>query len=146
MLINPFLDFRLNPSYTVIHFVRVSAKFGTCSVVSVNGTPVEDKMRRSKGECAHFSFNKCPIYTADGANAKFSTNSHETDNIQSTAYEHCLTAVILIRLIHVERAYTMNKAMKTPGLNMLFVLRISNWLLHVAFYQFLFIPLEKDTI
>ncbi len=33
-----------------------------------------------KGECAHFSFNKCPIYTHDGASAKFSTNSHETDN------------------------------------------------------------------
>ncbi len=27
---------------------------------------------------AHVSFNKCPIY--DGASAKFSTNSHETDN------------------------------------------------------------------
>ncbi len=35
-------------------------------------------MRRFKGECEHFSFNKCPIYTHDGA--KFSTNSHETDN------------------------------------------------------------------
>jgi hypothetical protein len=29
---------------------------------------------------AHFSFNKCPIYTHDGASAEFSTNSHETDN------------------------------------------------------------------
>jgi hypothetical protein len=36
-------------------------------------------MRRFKGECEHFSFNKCPSYTHDGANAKFSTNSHETD-------------------------------------------------------------------
>ncbi len=43
-------------------------------------TLVEDKMRRFKGECAHFSFNKCPIYTHDSANAQFSTNSHETDN------------------------------------------------------------------
>ena len=48
--------------------------------MSVNGTLVEDKMRRIKGECAHFSFNKCPIYSHDGASAKFSTNSHETDN------------------------------------------------------------------
>jgi hypothetical protein len=32
-------------SYTVIRFVRVSAKFGTCTVVSVNGTLVEGKMR-----------------------------------------------------------------------------------------------------
>ncbi len=29
---------------------------------------------------AHFSFNTCLIYTLDGASAKFSTNSHETDN------------------------------------------------------------------
>ncbi len=48
--------------------------------MSVNGTHVEDKMRRFKGECEHFSFNMCPIYTHDGASAKFSTNSHETDN------------------------------------------------------------------
>jgi hypothetical protein len=40
---------------------------------------VEDKIRRFKGECTHFRFNKCPIYTLDGASAKFSTNSHETD-------------------------------------------------------------------
>ncbi len=26
-----------------------------------------------------FIFNKVPIYTHDGASAKFSTNSHETD-------------------------------------------------------------------
>ncbi len=45
--------------------------------MSVNGALFEDKMRRFKSECAHFSFKKCPIYTHDGANAKFSTNSHE---------------------------------------------------------------------
>jgi hypothetical protein len=45
--------------------------------VSVHGTLVEDEMRRFKGECVHFSFNKCPIYTRDSAS---STNSHETDN------------------------------------------------------------------
>ncbi len=28
----------------------------------------------------HFRFNKCPIYTHDGASAKFSTNSQEIDN------------------------------------------------------------------
>jgi hypothetical protein len=65
--------------YTVIRFVWVSAKFGTCTFVSVIRTLVEDKMRRFKSDCAHFSFNKCPIYTHDGASAKFSTNSHETD-------------------------------------------------------------------
>ncbi len=48
--------------------------------MSENRTLVEEKMRRVKGECANFSFNKCPIYAHDGASAKFSTNSHETDN------------------------------------------------------------------
>jgi hypothetical protein len=48
--------------------------------VRVNGTLVEDKMRRFKSECEHFSFNKCPIYTYDGASAKSSTNSQEMDN------------------------------------------------------------------
>jgi hypothetical protein len=67
-------------SYTVILSVRVSAKFSTCTAVSVNGTLVEDKMRILKGECAHFSFNKCHNYIHDGVSAKFSTNSHETDN------------------------------------------------------------------
>ncbi len=73
------------PVRTVIRFLWVCAKFGTCTVVSVNGTLVEDKMRRLKGECAHFSFNKCPIYTHDGASAKLSTNSHETD---TSAVDH----------------------------------------------------------
>jgi hypothetical protein len=67
-------------SYTVNRFLRVSSKFGTCTVVRVYGTLVEDKMRKFKGECAHFSFSKCPIYTHDGASANFSTNSHERDN------------------------------------------------------------------
>jgi hypothetical protein len=60
--------------YTAIRFMGVSAKFGTCTVVSVKGTLIEDKMRRFKGECAHFSFNKCPIYNHDGASVKYSTN------------------------------------------------------------------------
>ncbi len=67
-------------SCTVIRFLKVSANFGTCTVVSVNGTLVEDKMCRFKGKCAHFSFNKCLIYIHDGASSEFSTNSHETDN------------------------------------------------------------------
>jgi hypothetical protein len=41
-------------------------------------------MRGFNGEYAHFSVNKCPNYTHDGASAKFSTNSHETDNSVST--------------------------------------------------------------
>ncbi len=66
--------------HTVVRFVWVCTKFGTCTVVSVNGTLVEDKMRRFKDECEHFSFNKCPISTHDGASAKFSIKSHVTDN------------------------------------------------------------------
>jgi hypothetical protein len=68
------------PYCTVIRFVWICAKFGTCNAVRLNGTLVEDKMRRFKGDCAHFSFNKSPIQTQDGASAKFSTNSHEKDN------------------------------------------------------------------
>jgi hypothetical protein len=70
--------------HAVTHVVSIRAQFGTCTVLSVNGTLVEDKMRTFKSECAQFRFNKCPIiytkYTPDGASAKFSTNSHETDN------------------------------------------------------------------
>ncbi len=65
--------------YTVIRFVSVSAKFGTCTVVRVNGTLVEAKMCTFTLESTHFIFNKCPIYTHGSASAKFSTNSHETD-------------------------------------------------------------------
>jgi hypothetical protein len=54
--------------------------------VSVNGTLVEDKMRRFKGECAHFCFDNCFIYTHYGASAKFSTNSPETDNSATNIY------------------------------------------------------------
>ncbi len=61
--------------------------------MSVNGTIVEDKMRSFKGECAHFSFNKSPIYTHDDASAKFSTNSHETDNSVVALYRRILLRV-----------------------------------------------------
>ncbi len=64
---------------TVIRFVCVSTKFGTCTFVSVNGILVEAKMCTFTLESTHFLFNKCPIYTHDGASAKLSDNSHETD-------------------------------------------------------------------
>jgi hypothetical protein len=63
--------------YTVICFVSTSAKCCTSTVVSENGTLVEDKMRIFKGEYALFSFNKSPIDTQYSASAKFNTNSHE---------------------------------------------------------------------
>jgi hypothetical protein len=40
---------------------------------------VEAKMCTFTLESKHFIFNKCPIYTSDGASAKFITNKHETD-------------------------------------------------------------------
>jgi hypothetical protein len=55
--------------YTVIIFVSTRAKFGTCTVVGVNGALVEAKMCTFTLECTHFIFNKCPIYTHDGASA-----------------------------------------------------------------------------
>ncbi len=47
--------------------------------MSVNRTLVEAKMCTFTLDSRQFIFNKCPINTNDGANAKFSTNSHETD-------------------------------------------------------------------
>jgi hypothetical protein len=75
---------------TVIRFLWVSARFGTCTVVSVTGTPVEAKLCTFTLESTHFIFNLCPIYTHDGASAKFSTNSQETDYsvcVSDCAYE-----------------------------------------------------------
>jgi hypothetical protein len=37
-----------------------------------------------------FSFNKCPIYTHDGANAKFSTNLREMDYSYSVSKNFCI--------------------------------------------------------
>jgi hypothetical protein len=62
------------PTYTVIRFVSVSAKFGTCTVVTANATLVKAKMCTFTLECRHFIFNKCPIYTHDDASAKSSTS------------------------------------------------------------------------
>ncbi len=45
-------------------------------------------MRRFKGECEHFSFNKCPIYAQVGASAKFTTNSQEMDNSVAGRYDN----------------------------------------------------------
>jgi hypothetical protein len=40
------------------------------------GTLVEDKMRRFNGECAHFSFSKCHIYTHDVVQVSILALSH----------------------------------------------------------------------
>ncbi len=72
----------VNIKHTVIRFVWVSAKFGTCTVVNVYGTFVDDKMRRFKGECTHFSFNNCSIFTHNDACAKLSTNHTKRITVQ----------------------------------------------------------------
>jgi hypothetical protein len=72
---------------TVIRFVTVNAKLGTCTVVSVNGTLVEAKMCTFTLEPTHFIFNKCSIYTQDGASSKFCTTVRviETNRIIACA-------------------------------------------------------------
>jgi hypothetical protein len=85
-------------TYTLIRFVTTSIKFGTCTVVSINGTLLEDKMRRFQGECAHFGFNKCLIYTHHSASAKFNIDSHETDNSVCTSdWQYFLFAVQYVK-------------------------------------------------
>ncbi len=66
-------------AYTVIRFLRVSAKFGTCTILGVNEILVGAKICTFTLESMHFIFNKCPIYNHDGASAKISTYSQETD-------------------------------------------------------------------
>ncbi len=85
--------------YTVIRSVWVSAKIGTCTVVTVNVTLAEAKMCTFTLESTHFIFNMCPIYTHDGASAKFRTNSQETDY---SVYQSNRT---IIRLVSVSAKF-----------------------------------------
>ncbi len=47
--------------YTVIRYVSTNAKVGTCTVVIVNGTLAEDKMRRFEGERANLASRSVPF-------------------------------------------------------------------------------------
>jgi hypothetical protein len=64
-------------SYTVIRFVSLGAKFGSCTVMSVNETLVEAKMctAHSPLNVGILSSTSAPfsIYIHDGASARFST-------------------------------------------------------------------------
>ncbi len=62
---------------TVIHFVSISAKFSR--VEGHMGHLLKLIHAHSSSQSAYFSFNKCPIYTHNGANDTFSTNWYETD-------------------------------------------------------------------
>jgi hypothetical protein len=50
-------------------------------------------MVRFTGECAHFSCNKCPIYTHDGASAKYST----TYTKRITVFRFCLYKKLFLK-------------------------------------------------
>ncbi len=73
--------------------------------MSVNGALVEAKMCTFTREPTHFVFNKCPIYTYNGANAKFSTNSHETDYsvVVSGSYQIISLCAESIQLMDTKR-------------------------------------------
>jgi hypothetical protein len=71
--------------------------------MSVNGILVEEKMRRFKDECAHFSFKKYPIYTHDGASAKFTSNSHE-NGLHCTPFRQLKNVVYCKRIMNVYNA------------------------------------------
>jgi hypothetical protein len=66
--------------------------------VSVNGTLVEAKMCIFILDSTDLIFNKCPIYTYDGASAKFSTNSHETDYSEAEKNPVCANSLIVVLL------------------------------------------------
>ncbi len=75
---------------TVIRFVWFSAKFGTCTVVSVNGTLVEDKCMDSRVN-VHILASKSVPFTLTTVSAKFSTNSQETDNSEEATFNGITT-------------------------------------------------------
>ncbi len=75
--------------------------------MSINGTLVEYKMRRFKGESAQFSFNKVPIYTHDGASAKFSTNSQEMDNSAGILQAKTIITTMHCYTVYLQIEYTM---------------------------------------
>ncbi len=72
-----------------------------CELVSVSGTIFEAKLCTFTLECTHVVFNKCPIYTHDGASAKFSTDSHEMDYSVSLLFR-------LFQLFHISPFLELN--------------------------------------
>jgi hypothetical protein len=110
--------------HTVMRFVRVSTKLGNCTVVSVNVTPVEEKM------CTFIPLNQrilsltsapyTVLYTHDGASAKFSTNSHGTD------YSAGLMSACTRGIAYIVRLY--------PSISpiLIFFLNLPNYELYLA--------------
>jgi hypothetical protein len=73
-----------------LHFypfrVSYSAKFGTCTVVSVNGTLVEDKMSTFALESTHFIFT---LTTVQVPNLELTRRKWFTVWIYSVACNYC---------------------------------------------------------
>jgi hypothetical protein len=67
-------------------------------VANVNGTLVEDKMRRFKDECAHFSCNMCPIYTLDGASTKVLALTHTSGSVATLSGHNAKRRLTEIKL------------------------------------------------
>ncbi len=89
------------------------------------------KMRRFKGECAHFSFNKCPRYIHDGASVKFSSNSHETDYSVGVFSTHNLGRRHLqfLQFLHQESILQRNwfiTRIQFPGIDAWVPLKLKN--------------------
>ncbi len=63
---------------------------------------------------SHIIVNKCPIYTHDGASAKFSTYSHETD--YSVGYPYVLFIIVMyVQLYIVQYKYIVpRKKQRVP--------------------------------
>ncbi len=72
---------------------QVSAKFGTYTVMGLNGTLDEAEIFTFTLGYMHFIFNKCPIQDHDGANAKFTTTWDETDYSVPLRYFRTLMAL-----------------------------------------------------
>ncbi len=66
-------------AYTVIRFVTISAEFGLCTMVGLNVTLVEAKMRIWDTWMCVFKFQQVSHLNPDGENAKFGKNWDETD-------------------------------------------------------------------
>jgi hypothetical protein len=71
---------RLGTGKSLNFFLQCSAKICHLHRRELNGTLVEDKMRRFKCECAHFSFNKFPIYIHDAVQVPNLALTHTTEN------------------------------------------------------------------
>ncbi len=71
--------------------------------MSVNGTLVEDKVRRFKGECAQFSLNKCSVpFTLTTVQVPYLALSHTKRITVQSVYPIVLCVVYTITTVWVD--------------------------------------------